>query len=835
MKRVRACSSDLLWQLSERVWLRRRSRVYGCVEIVYDCGAVLEQPYRSTWCSRLEQPYRSTCRLVVSTIPLQGRTPSDTLGCNGDSDDNDEDRMLGELGDGYDTDDAEAPQFVRISRRSPSNAHAATTRAVGNARHVAINDGHVPAAAAALDASQGEGTEGRFDCVDSGLGTHNCNWRGLDAQSAHQYLLALSTRWGDCFEMTAKSWRPSRAVKLFDAHESGSSNMSLYDAWRSRRVGVQMLEDALAQELARVRYLWQHHSQLPDRGSGSAIIRVSSVIAAITRSLDVLRCTVLAQRAFEPGFDISATLPSGFERWDATTWEFDDSANVIRFALRELEWLGCRRWKRKVYIPISFAPPTAAAARSCVWRVADDDGDLPAFLQKMDTIERRHLPPAQLASTAAYLASCAEPEFRELGKDRSWFAFPNGLYCINTPARFYKWDDPSIPVGVVACRHFEEPLRLRFSAFAALASLSCSSETPSRSLLTLTDDAFRTASRSILDIATPSMDSLLGAQLMDLCGSERADVLLWTYALLGRLLFETNTLEKWHVLPIFVGRDASGMSLVATTLVQLYEAGDACVVSGHGEERFADLAEMWLCVIDATKHSSAVGKRLGLDEGQIQGIISGEPITLPRRHQSCATITWTTPLLIFCYELPSWLGSTAAIHRRLLPFMFDTAVPASQRDGSVQRKLEAELPHLLVKIACAYRLVANQFRGRVLSSSRTGRDLPSSLLVARRLVPQLFHPLSRFLRHSDTIRRKRACSGMPWLRFRELADKFCVTVGISRVDWKDTRSIAATLDVFYVHRTQLQPEHMDAGRMTLTHNGSVHICGTDWVAGVEEC
>lgn len=118
-----------------------------------------------------------------------------------------------------------------------------------------------------------------------------------------------------------------------------------------------------------------------------------------------------------------------------------------------------------------------------------------------------------ISSAVEYLSNCVDYQFPDLQKQRGVYAFRNGIYMAPDD-RFFFFGDTTGPVlgnGVVACKFFDMdvPRELEGAAYT--------------------------------DISTPFLDSIMSYQ------GWPADVCLWLYVLLGRLLYDLNDRDSWQV------------------------------------------------------------------------------------------------------------------------------------------------------------------------------------------------------------------------------------------------------------------------------------------------
>jgi len=133
-----------------------------------------------------------------------------------------------------------------------------------------------------------------------------------------------------------------------------------------------------------------------------------------------------------------------------------------------------------------------------------------------------------------YLSKCCDYSFPELKKDRSTFAFLNGVYRAREN-KFYPHESSTLANSIAACKFFE----LEFPA----------------DYIQLKPE----------EIPTPNLDTIMDFQEWS------SDVKKWMYILLGRLLYDLNDLDAWQVIPFCKGLASSGKCFAAGTEVLMYD------------------------------------------------------------------------------------------------------------------------------------------------------------------------------------------------------------------------------------------------------------------------
>jgi hypothetical protein len=96
-----------------------------------------------------------------------------------------------------------------------------------------------------------------------------------------------------------------------------------------------------------------------------------------------------------------------------------------------------------------------------------------------------------------------------------------------------------------------------------------------------------------------------------------------------------------------------------------------------------------------------VKKDFQLDQGEMQSMISGEPISIAIKNQDPKSITWGSHGFFMGNELPRWVDNSGSISRRIVLALFGQRV--TDGDPKLFEKLQAEMGNIIVKINRAYR------------------------------------------------------------------------------------------------------------------------------------
>ena len=265
-----------------------------------------------------------------------------------------------------------------------------------------------------------------------------------------------------------------------------------------------------------------------------------------------------------------------------------------------------------------------------------------------------------------YLSYSRDPEVPWLEPDRHVFSFSNGVYLAKEE-RFISYTVMdqfySQAAYPVACKHFPmvfDPNWLRHP--------------------------------DPMDIPTPAMESIFDFQQLS------PNVRRWTYALMGRLLYNIREFDDWQIFLFLKGLANTGKSTLLNYIKQIYDVQDIGTISNMIEKQFGlgQLVGKFLGIADDVRQS------FQLDQSDFQNMASGNAVLYAIKHQNAAVADpWTTPVLFSGNEVPGFHDNAGSYGRRMGVVAFNFMV--TRPDGALYDRLMAEFPAFLAKINRVYR------------------------------------------------------------------------------------------------------------------------------------
>tara|TARA_B100000405_G_scaffold43049_1_gene28617 strand:+ start:457 stop:2409 length:1953 start_codon:yes stop_codon:yes gene_type:complete len=286
---------------------------------------------------------------------------------------------------------------------------------------------------------------------------------------------------------------------------------------------------------------------------------------------------------------------------------------------------------------------------------------------------------------ASHMTNCVDPQFPAIEKRRHVWSFKNGLFIGkedgpqikgHPTCKFYPYDSAdfrALDPTIIACKYFEQDFPAHY-----------------------------TRVERWYDIPTPNFDTILHYQ-----GFEE-EVCRWAYVMGGRLCFDVGELDKWQVIPFFKGIARSGKStLINNVFSKFYDTIDVRTLGNNIERKFGLSAIMEALLFIAPE----VKGDLALEQAEFQSLVSGEGIAVNVKNKVAVSLpNWKVPGVLGGNEVPNWNDKSGSVLRRILPWNFTKQV--QEADPHLDKKLENELPAILLKCVRAYLDYSERYNGR---------------------------------------------------------------------------------------------------------------------------
>jgi hypothetical protein len=342
-----------------------------------------------------------------------------------------------------------------------------------------------------------------------------------------------------------------------------------------------------------------------------------------------------------------------------------------------------------------------------------------------------------------WIEVCNTTDLPVLVRDRHAFSFRNGLFSgldSRSPPRhrFYPYTSPAIAqCAAISVNFIDQDLQpewcsLPYNFFPGDATCRHDCDIPAE----FCDDDWMFA------IPTPSLDRLFlwqwpeepeqQQQLNSALRTIDPKILRrFTYAMLGRLMYDVGECDRWAIMLMIIGHAQTGKSLLADKLYgqSVYQRTDVHATSTNSETTFglAPMYDKLLWYIPEVRRRDNRGPS-GLSQSDFLLMVEGGNVEIRKKYKIAMNVLWTVPGFGVGNEFNEWQDKKDSLTRRLFLAHFNRPVPASERDDDLVDGLtRTELGAVIVKCVHAYLSLLEYMRTRRISSLQT--ILPEQVLI----------------------------------------------------------------------------------------------------------
>lgn len=279
-----------------------------------------------------------------------------------------------------------------------------------------------------------------------------------------------------------------------------------------------------------------------------------------------------------------------------------------------------------------------------------------------------------------------DPRAPTLNIDRYKFAFRNGIYLMIT-----KEGDMCKDVFIP---YTDKTLLKKYKVDEASPINFFDMDYPQE----LIDNTYT----NFYDIPTPNYSKIIDYQIED------DEVKKFFYMLMGRCLTKLGDFDKWQIMPILKGLAGTGKGTALKIINFLYSEHYIGTIENNIEKGFGleGLYEKLVII------GPEIGNELQLDQMKFQKMVSGEPISIPRKGKIAIEKEWDSHMIWAANELPNYNDNSGSIQRRMVIFQFDKPVDKNDSDTDLEIKIKMEIPYILTKLARAYQYYINNNKGK---------------------------------------------------------------------------------------------------------------------------
>ena len=471
----------------------------------------------------------------------------------------------------------------------------------------------------------------------------------------------------------------------------------------------------------------------------STIEVIGTKVNEILKSLTHAKQIAYSIRAFGTGI-VPEVPPSSTD--EDQTRELEPHQRLLHFYFQQASNHHLRRKGQALYKPIILEDNTHTQFYQYYMEIGD-------YIYRAVTSERQyteyydiltHKPstPPQMIKLFTNIPDVRSPF---LEKHRSLFSYRNGIFDVRT-ATFHPYSESKYS-GTCTSQFFDVEL----------------------------DTTMLSGDYSV--IPTPSFDKILKDQDFD------DNMRFWLYALCGRLFHKVGDMDDWQVALFIRGVAGSGKSSILNVLKIIYEADDIGQLMSDGQKEFSDEHLYDRNIVMAND----IDKRCNMSATRVNSMISGETLSVNRKHKTALNIRWTAPMILASNSQPPWDDVAGNLTRRFVIMKFNNAIRFS--DTQMCFKLRNEAPFIAIKMAKAYLEAVNLCGTRALWESGI---LPEMCHQAKKEYLVVNNPISAFM-ESEYIQFNPVyeTSGQSFRRalltyMRENGDRRTAVCTVSKVD-----------------------------------------------------
>jgi hypothetical protein len=276
-----------------------------------------------------------------------------------------------------------------------------------------------------------------------------------------------------------------------------------------------------------------------------------------------------------------------------------------------------------------------------------------------------------LSKLIKYLESYDDDDLPFIKPDKNVFAFNNGFLDISDLHNLVFNDYEDYPKELITDKYFDGDF--------------------DETLLNKTAD----------EIDTPFFDKIARYHLED------EEIYKCFTGMAGRLFYDTNVYDKFNCMLVIKGGANTGKSTLGNTIVKYFSK---VATYGSRSEKTFGLETVYdkdlVYCPDIPRNISQT-----LDKSDLQRVIEGAILTIPRKNKDALNIKWKAPLFFIGNYYPEYKDSSGAIPRRLCPFLMNRFV--KERDTTLENKINTlEYSSLLIKMLKSYQDLIKKYKNK---------------------------------------------------------------------------------------------------------------------------
>lgn len=264
---------------------------------------------------------------------------------------------------------------------------------------------------------------------------------------------------------------------------------------------------------------------------------------------------------------------------------------------------------------------------------------------------------------------------------------------------------------------------------------------------------------------------------------EFAHMVVWHYALLGRLLFRVNDKDSWQVIQMIKGVAGCGKSTILNLVGKFFRPEDVETLSNQTRGGGRAIGVLETVYDKFLWRVYEIKQNFGLDQSAFQSMVSGEIVPIDRLHQKTISVAWTVPGILAGNEFGGWRDNSGSILRRVLVSNFAHIIDEKTKDPLMPAKLDMELPAILHKCLLAYCLLTSLYKG-----SDVWQVVPEYFRWTRSKLSAASDPLASFLASTPAF-LKDASAFVPLSSLIASFKEWATEEGLSRTQMQSVTSL----------------------------------------------
>lgn len=234
------------------------------------------------------------------------------------------------------------------------------------------------------------------------------------------------------------------------------------------------------------------------------------------------------------------------------------------------------------------------------------------------------------------------------------------------------------------------------------------------------------------DIRTPNVERVMASQ------NWAPDVRRWAYAMLGRMLFAQNEVDKWQVALFMAGMPGTGKGTLVSLMADFFSPDKRGLISAVAEQTFGleSLKDKYIL------YGPEIGDGGSIQEQLFFSMVAGEAVKVNQKHKTASDEHGSLGhIMVAVNRFPpkQWSHTSEAFARRCVAFLFpnmvriDTGLPDAMRGDDMGAGL-------LIKLACAFMWAVHE-----VGEQAVLLHMPDSIRLATRAALKVSDTLQRFL------------------------------------------------------------------------------------------